>query len=117
MKVISEKNIINEKKITNNQENNNYGIADTICQIIINKIISKVIGQSNNSLIYSKLNKHCFNYMLNFIDSFLSTDFIFYENNNQNQNKRIFYSTIPQNILNTWVEIEEPDTPELDRYH
>ena len=117
MKIISEKNIINEKKITNNKENNNYGIADTVCQIIINKIISKAIGQSNNNVIYSKLNKHCFNYMLNFIDSFLSTDFIFYENNNQNQNKKIFYSTIPQNILNTWVEIEEPDTPELDRYH
>ena len=119
MKVISEKNNIKEKKIknNNNQEKNNFGIADTICQMIINKIISKVISQSNNNLIYSELNKHCFHYMLNFIDSFLSTDFIFYENNNQNQNKMIFYSSIPQKKLNTWVEIEEPDTPELDRYN
>ena len=119
MKEISEKEEIKEKTTINNKEINNYGISDTVCHIIINKIISKVISKSNNDVIESKMNKHCFDFILNCIDQFLSTDFIFYENNNQeqDQNKNIYYSTIPQNILNTWVEIEEPETPEIDRYH
>jgi len=119
MKEISEKKEIKEKTTINNKEINNYGISDTVCHIIINKIISKVISKSNNDVIESKMNKHCFDFILNCIDQFLSTDFIFYENNNQeqDQNKNIYYSTIPQNILNTWVEIEEPETPEIDRYH
>ena len=36
---------------------------------------------------------------------------------NENQKNNIYFSTIPQNYSNTWVEIFEPDTPELDRYH
>ena len=127
MKVTSEKRLTtkdNNPKNTSSNNNNNYGIPDTICQVIINKIISKVVSNSNNDLIYSKINSHCFDFIMNSIDPFLSTDFIFHENHiqtetemNENQKNNIYFSTIPQDYSNTWVEIFEPDTPELDRYH
>ena len=115
-----------ENKFLNTIDDNNYGIPDTICQIIINKIISKVVSQSRNNLIYSKINSHCFDFIMNFIDPFLSTDFIFHEHHSkndirnsetENQNIDLNFSKIHQNISNTWVEIFEPDTPELDRYN
>ena len=127
MKVTSEKILTTKDNSSKNTfviNNNNYGIPDTICQVIINKIISKVVSNSNNELIYSKINSHCFDFIMNFIDPFLSEDFIFHENQieidtemNEKQKNNIYFSTIPQNYSNTWVEIFEPDTPELDRYH
>ena len=121
MKVISEKKIILNEKLNLADENNNFGISDTICQIIINKIITNAISKSINNKIYSKLNEHCFNFILNCIEPFLTTDFIFHENLNQmpneNNSNNLYYSIIPKNIKNTWVEIYEPLTPDIDRYH
>ena len=118
MKILSEKISLKEKKINNENNNNEY--SEIICQMIINKIISKAISQTNNDKIYSKLNDHCFDFIINSIDPFLSTNFIFYEISNMknnNKSKRFFYSIIPENITNTWVEIKEPNLPEFDRYH
>ena len=118
MKILSEKIALKEKKINNENNNNEY--SEIICQMIINKIISKAISQTNNDKIYSKLNDHCFEFIINSIDPFLSTNFIFYENSNMknnNKSKRFFYSIIPENIMNTWIEIKEPNLPEFDRYH
>ena len=118
MKISSEKIILKEKKINNENNNNEY--SEIICQMIIKKIISKVISQTNNDKVYSKLNDHCFDFIINSIDPFLSTNFIFHENSNRTNNtisKNFFYSIIPQNTINTWIEIKEPNLPEFDRYH
>ena len=119
MKILSEKIILKDKKIYNENNNNEY--SEMICQMIINKIISKAISQINNDKIYSKLNEHCFDFIINSIEPFLSTNFIFYENSNKKNNNiksnSLFYSIIPQNIINTWIEIKESNIPEFDRYH
>ena len=114
---------LNEEKIAQNQIEikNNYGMSDTICQIIIKNIISEAIYQTKIKSIYSKLNSHCFNFIMNCIEPLLSSDFIFHDDNKQNINEKdnsekIFYSFIPQKNLNTWIEINEPEVPELDRY-
>ena len=121
-KILTEK--ISKSKNISNANNSNYGIPDTICQAIISKIISKVVSSSSNNIIYSKMNSHCFDFIINFIEPLLSIDFIFHENHskiekemNENQKSNIYLSTIPQNLSNTWVEIFEPETQVFDRYH
>lgn len=120
MKINYEKKFEKEKIEKNNKktEINNYGISESISKIIIDKIISNVIHQSLNNTINSQLNDHCFNFLSNCIDSFLNADFIYYENDLDNNIKtnNLYYYTIPQNNKNTWIEINEPEMPEFDRY-
>ena len=100
--------------------NNNFGISDTICHILLKNIISKAIYLARNKMIYYKLNDHCFNFIMNCIEPFLNSEFIFHENDDEdiikeNNSEKIFYSLVSHNNLNTWIEIKEPETGELDR--
>lgn len=116
----SDNNLIKGEIESKNIKNNNYGISDTICRIIIDKIISKAITQANNNLVYSKINNHCFEFLINCVDIFLSTDFIFYENDQyDNYNSEEYFSSSMHENINDMqlLQIEEPQTPEIDRYH
>jgi hypothetical protein len=120
MSIESENDLIKEKKIQKKDKNDNYGISDTICQIIIDKIISNVIVQSRINYIYSKINNHCFGFITNCIDTFLRIDFIFHETNQKNNNiseESISSFSNPEEKDNEIFLIEEPPTPELDRHH
>ena len=108
-----------KNKVNNNNEIKNYSISDTICQIILEKIISNVFAQSFNNKINSKINDYCFNFLSNCINSFIKTDFIFYENeqnNNGKDNQKLYYSSTPRTKVNKEIVIMEPKMPDYDRY-
>ena len=108
-----------KNKVNNNNEINNYSISDTICQIILEKIISNVFAQSFNNKINSKINDYCFNFLSNCINSFIKTDFIFYENeqnNNEKDNQKLYYSSTHRTKVNKEIVIMEPKMPDYDRY-
>jgi len=109
-----------QNKTKKNNETKNYSISDTICQIILEKIISNVFQQSLNNTINSKINDYCFNFLSNCINSFIKTDFIFYENeqyNNDKDKEKLYYSsTTPRATVNKKIEIMEPKMPDYDRY-
>jgi len=109
----------NQKKVNNNNGIKNYSISDTICQIILEKIISNAFAQSLNNKINSKINDYCFDFLTNCINSFIKTDFIFYENekyNNEIDNKKLYYSSSPRIKMNKEINIKEPKMPDYDRY-
>ena len=87
----------------------NLVFSESICQAIIEKIISLVIRESNKNLIYDKLTEYCLNYFTEKTNDFMSVCFISHEDN-KNEN-------INEEITNTWVEVEEPDIPEISRDH
>ena len=104
----------NQNKVNNNNQIKNHSIPDTICHIILEKIISNVFSQSLNNKINSKINDYCFDFLSNCINSFIKTDFIFYENgqnNNDKYNQKLYYSSTPKEM-----EIVEPKMPDYDRY-
>lgn len=122
MKITSEASIkknSNSNKVNNNNEIRNYSISDTICQIILEKIISNVFSQSLNNKINSKINDYCFDFLSNCINSFIKTDFIFYENeqyNNSKDKQKLYYSYAPRTKINRDIKIVEPKIPGYDRY-
>ena len=121
MNIISEGYVMKRKKSQKKIKKFNYGLSDTICQIIIDKIITNSIVQSRSNYVNSKINNHCFGFVTNCIDTFLSIDFIFHENNHNKYCNNISIkentSSIANNINNELIIIEEPITPEIDRHH
>ena len=65
---------------TNPDNKTTSDIADTLAMVLIDKIISTAVITSKVNQTYNTLNDHCFNYLTNFINPYLETNFIFYEN-------------------------------------
>ena len=108
------------QEIQNNNENKaTSDIAETIATILIDKMISTAVITTKVNQTYKTLNDHCFNYLTNFINPYLESGFIFYENGIEDcdyQKKQIYFCHKPLEKLNTWELIPEPDTCEMDRY-
>lgn len=87
----------------------NLVFSESICQAILEKIITLVIRESNKNLIYDKLTEYCLNYFTERTNDFMSICFIAHEDNKN--------GNINEEITNTWVEVEEPNIPEISRDH
>ena len=106
-----------------NQNINEYkataDIAETIATILIDKLISTAVITNKVNQTYKTLNDHCFTYLTNFINPYLESGFIFYENGIEDidvQKNKIYFSHEPLEKINTWELIPEPTTCETDRY-
>jgi len=92
---------------------------EAIVDSILNKIISYVIYQTTVKEVYTHMDEKCFNYLKYLITPILSTEYLYYENGVENINllKDKFYykAPIPKKV-NTWVFLQEPETPRIDRY-
>ena len=121
MSIISEGYVMKRKKSQKKLKKFNDGLSDTICQIIVDKIITNSFIQSRSNYINSKINNHCFRFVTNCIDTFLRVDFIYHENNRNKYCNNISIkentSSINKKINNEEIIIEEPVTPEIDRHH
>ena len=106
-----------------NQNINEYkataDIAETVATILIDKLISTAVITNKVNQTYKTLNDHCFTYLTNFINPYLESGFIFYENGIEDidvQKNKIYFSHEPLEKINTWELIPEPTTCEMDRY-
>ena len=106
-----------------NQNINEYkataDIAETVATILIDKLISTAVITNKVNQTYKTLNDHCFTYLTNFINPYLESGFIFYENGIEDidvQKNKIYFSHEPLEKINTWELIPEPTTCETDRY-
>ncbi len=107
----------NQANSTNN--NPSSDIAETVAMVLIDKIISTVVITNKVNETYKTFNDHCFNYLINFINPYLETNFIFYENGIEDpdyQKNKIYFDRKPLEKINTWNIISEPETNEIDRY-
>ena len=100
-----------------NPNEKNLVFSESICRIIIDKIIALAIRNSNRNSIYSKINNYCFDFANEKINFLLSSNFLKHENNKNNDEQNNFFSNIPDNMSNTWVELNEPNVPEIGRDH
>ena len=98
---------------------NSHIISEAICQQIINKIISRVATKSYTNSIYSKLTDHCIDYYSKKFNCFMDIFYIYHENdkNNDEQNPKIYYNLIPEEMPDHLIEIPQPNTPKIGRDH
>ena len=92
----------NQQNSTNNNQSSD--IAETVAMILIDKIISSVVITNKVNETYKTLNDHCFNYLINFINPYLETNFIFYENgieDTEYQKNQIYFYRKPLEKINT----------------
>jgi hypothetical protein len=113
----------NEKNESDDLLNQNIkqpsDIAETVVSILVDKIISEAVLTCKVNQIYKGMNSYCFDYLTNFINPYLESYFIFYENDKNDpsyQNNQIYFSSKPLEKLNSWDIIPEPKTNEKDRY-
>ena len=93
-------------------------IADSIVTILVDKIISDAVINSKVNDIYKTINNHCFDFLTNFVNPYLKTRFIFYENGIEDLNKqknKFYFCRKPVEKLNTWCTLPEPKNNEIDR--
>ena len=92
---------------------------EAIVNVILNKIISYVIYQTEVKEVYKHMDEKCYNYLKYLINPYLSTEYMFYEDGIENinyQKKKFFYKAPVPKKVNTWVCLQEPDPSEIDRY-
>ena len=90
-----------------NQNINEYkataDIAETVATILIDKLISTAVITNKVNQTYKTLNDHCFTYLTNFINPYLESGFIFYENGIEDidvQKNKIYFSHEPLEKIN-----------------
>ena len=112
----------NEKENTEKQDiiqiTPSSDIADSLATIIVDKIISDAVINSKINDIYKTMNSHCFSFLTNFINPYLKSRFLFYENGIEDLNqkkKKLFFSSKPMEKVNTWSSIPEPKACGVDR--
>ena len=109
----------NPEEQNNSETKTNSDIAETVVMMFIDKLISTSVLTSKVNHTYKTINDHCFNYLTNFINPYLETTFIFYENGKEDldyQKNQIYFSSKPLEKINTWELIPEPNSIEIDRY-
>jgi hypothetical protein len=105
----------NENK---NQIKPSSDIADSIATILVDKIIANAVINSKINQVYQTMNEHCFNFLTNFMEPYLKSPFIFYENGVEDldyQKKEIYFCRKPIDRINTWTVLPEPKTIQVDR--
>ena len=61
----------------------------------------------------------CFNYISFLLKPYLSVEYIYFEDGIEDidyQKQKRFYKVPSPERVNTWVEVQEPGTPEIDRF-
>ena len=108
-----------QKSISSHKEPLSPEFPESIANVIINKIISNVINYINVKEVYSHMDDKCFNYITFLLKPYLSVEYIYFEDGIEDinyQKQKHFYKVPSPERVNTWVEVQEPGTPEIDRY-
>ena len=113
------KNSTIQKIISSHKEPLSPEFPESIANVIINKIISNAINYINVKEVYSHMDDKCFNYITFLLKPYLSVEYIYFEDGIEDinyQKQKHFYKVPSPERVNTWVEVQEPGTPEIDRY-
>ena len=105
-----------ERKNTLRKEPNisSFQVSEGIVKVILDKIISISIHQSDMNQINSQLNDYCFGYIHAQMEPLLEENFINYTKLKNDPNT--FFWKNKKQPENQWIEIFEPETVETDRF-
>ena len=93
----------------------NHQASEGIIKLILDKIIISAIRSSQSREIEDELGNFCFNNFKRQLTSLFETNYINYSDDLINSEPKLLWNFIPPPD-NTWVEIKEPGTQEMDRY-
>lgn len=93
----------------------NYQSSEGVIKILLDKIITLAVYSSQSKEIDEQMGLFCFTNFQKQITSLFETNFINYTNDVTNNEGQLFWESTPP-PENTWVEIMEPGSQEMDRY-
>lgn len=108
------------RKGTQNEENKKsykafYQSSEGVIKQLLDKIINSAVRTSQAKIVDDQLGDFCFNNLKIQMTNFFQTNFINYTDDLPHEEPPILWEFIhpPEN---TWVELPEPGTQEMDRY-
>lgn len=109
--------LINQKNnnTTNKEKMKCDNDTDTIIAMIVNKIITKAMNVIRSKETSEKMTYHCYDYLVNNVNSFLKSQFFTYDNELDWNKDKIFLNNKPEKFEKEFNLIPEPITPGKDR--
>ena len=96
--------------------NNPFQINEFIVRSIIDKIIAISVRASCMKNFDKDFEDYCNNYVLTQLNSLLATKYLYYYKEPENEDSNILFWNKSFIEKNTWIEIKEPISPQIDRY-
>ena len=109
-----------KKSETQNEEKNkiyitNYQSSEGVIKLLLDKIITLAIYTSQSKEIDEQMGIFCFNNFKKQMTSLFETNYINYTNDITDDEEKLLWESTPP-PENTWIEIMEPGTQDMDRY-
>ena len=95
---------------------NQYQANESIAKSIVDKIITISVRQSHNKYLNRRYNNYYFEYMQAQLDSLFATNFLYYYDEPETEERNKIFWNKNLDKKNTWIEIIEPNSSKIDRY-
>ena len=95
---------------------NQYQANEFIAKSIVDKIITISVRQSHNKHLNRRYNNYYFEYMQAQLDSLFATNFLYYYDEPETEERNKIFWNKNLDKKNTWIEIIEPNSSKIDRY-
>ena len=95
---------------------NQYQANESIAKSIVDKIITISVRQSHNKHLNRRSNNYYFEYMQAQLDSLFATNFLYYYDEPETEERNKIFWNKNLDKKNTWIEIIEPNSSKIDRY-
>ena len=95
---------------------NQYQANESIAKSIVDKIITISVRQSHNKHLNRRYNNYYFEYMQAQLDSLFATNFLYYYDEPETEERNKIFWNKNLDKKNTWIEIIEPNSSKIDRY-
>lgn len=96
--------------------NNQYQANEFIAKSIVDKIITISVRQSHNKHLNKRYNNYYFEYMQAQLDTLFATNFLYYYDEPETEERNKIFWNKNLDKKNTWIEITEPNSSKIDRY-
>jgi len=95
---------------------NPYQASESIAKALVDKIITISVRKSHNNYLNKIYKNYYFDCMQNQLDILFATNYLYYYDEPENEERNKIFWNKNLEKKNTWVEITEPNSSKIDRY-
>ena len=95
---------------------NLYQASESIAKALVDKIITISVRKSHNNHLNKIYKNYYFDCMQNQLDILFATNYLYYYDEPENEERNKIFWNKNLEKKNTWVEITEPNSSKIDRY-